>query len=212
MLIKGLGFAFDVVGKAIGPVIDVVFSLMGAFASLGKFLLKVAGFVVDAFEGMVNTIITGVNFAIRALNLLPGVQIDTLDKVSFSLPSFGSAPEAPSKPNAAPSAGRFDPDFPNVAAPTPVVPIVPTATTPVAGGGGGGGGGGGRVAILPVDMEGQVPIIGGIPEGFGGGAGFGAAPGTEALLDGMTGGISITINTVSADANLPNLIVEALQQ
>jgi hypothetical protein len=182
---------------------------MDAFASLGKFLLKVAGFVVNAFEGMVNTIIDGVNFAIRALNLLPGVNIKELGGVSFSLPSFGSAPEAPSTPNTAPSAGRFDPDFPNVPAPTPVVPILPTVTTPVAGGGGKGGG---RVAILPVDMEGQVPIIGGTPEGFGGGAGFGAAPGNEALLDGMTGGISITVNTVSADANLPNLIVEALQQ
>ena len=36
--------------------------------------------------------------------------------------------------------------------------------------------------------------------------------GNEALLDGMTGGVvNITVNTVSADANLPNLIVEALQ-
>jgi hypothetical protein len=211
VLIKGLGFAFSVVAKAIGPVIDVVFSLMDAFASMGKFLLKVAGFVAETFEGMINTIITGVNLAIRAQNLLlpPGLQIDTVDKVSFSLPSLGSAPQAPLRPNTAPSAGRFDPDFPNVPAPTPVVPIVPTVTTPVAGGGGKGGG---TVAILPVDMEGQVPIIGGTPEGFGGGAGFGAAPGNEALLDGMTGGISITINTVSADANLPNLIVDALQQ
>jgi hypothetical protein len=211
VLIAQLGFAFTVVSKAIGPVIDVVFSLMDAFASMGKFLLKVAGFVVNAFEGMVNTIIDGVNFAIRALNLLPGVNIKPLGNVSFSLPSFGSAPDAPSTPNTAPSAGRFDPDFPNVPAPTGVVPIVPTVTTPVAGGGGKGRGGG-RVAILPVDTEGQVPIIGGTPEGFGGGAGFGAAPGNEALLDGMTGGISITINTVSADANLPNLIVDALQQ
>ena len=42
VLIKVLGFAFEVVAKAIGPVIDVVFRLMGAFADLGKFLLKIA--------------------------------------------------------------------------------------------------------------------------------------------------------------------------
>lgn len=43
--------------------------------------------------------------------------------------------------------------------------------------------------------------------------------GTAAVLDGLTGGvstppttISITVNTVTADANLPNLIVDALQQ
>jgi len=46
----------------------------------------------------------------------------------------------------------------------------------------------------------------------GGGGGTGAAMGTEALLDGLTGGVNIVVNTVSADANLPNLIVEALQQ
>jgi hypothetical protein len=211
VLIKGLGFAFDVVGKAIGPVIDVVFSLMDAFASLGKFLLKVAGFVVDAFEGMVNTIIDGVNLAIRALNLLPGVNIKPLGSVSFSLPSFGSAPEAPSKPNTAPSAGRFDPDFPNVPAPTAVVPIVPTMTTPGARGGGGRGKKGGRVSIRPMDGErvlvnpNQSPYPGVL------------VPGNSAYEPDQGGtasgfGVNITVNTVSADANLPNLIVDALQQ
>jgi hypothetical protein len=215
VLVKVLGKAFDVVAIAIGPVIDVVFSLMDAFASLGKFLLKVAGFVVEAFEAMVNTIIDGVNFAIRALNLLPGVDIGELGKVSFSLPSLGAAPSAPSGPNTAPSAGRYDPDFPSIA-PTPTV-VVPTIPTVTPGGGTSSGGGGGKgaapIRILPVDMEGQIPIIGGIPEfGGGGGGGFGAAPGNEALLDGLTGGVSITVNTVSADANLPNLIVDALQR
>jgi hypothetical protein len=77
------------------------------------------------------------------------------------------------------------------------------------------GGRGGTVGILPVDMKGQIPIRGGIPGGFGGGGGVGAAPGDVAVLDGLTGGptvVNVTINTVSADANLPTLVVEALQK
>ena len=214
VLIKVLGFAFEVVAKAIGPVIDVVFRLMGAFADLGKFLLKIAGFVIDTFESMVNAVIDGVNFAIRMLNKLPGVDISEIGNVSIPTPSLGQAPSAPSGTVAVPSgiSDSFERSGAGTVIPTPVVvPTVPEAT----GGGGGGGGRGGKggtVAILPVDMEGQVGIIGGTPSGFGGGGGFGAVMGTEAVLDGLTGGVNITINTVSADANLPNLIVDALQR
>ncbi|MFZ9717665.1 MAG: hypothetical protein ACO3CH_09460, partial [Ilumatobacteraceae bacterium] len=66
---------------------------------------------------------------------------------------------------------------------------------------GDGGLGKGMIGILPVG------------EGFigGGGGGFGAAPGNEALLDGMTGGINITINTVTAPSDLGDTIVNALR-
>ncbi len=211
VLIKVLGVAFDIVGKAIGPVIDVVFTLMGALASLGTFLLKIAGFVVNTFEGMVNAVIAGVNFAIRALNLLPGVQIDEITGVSFSGGALGTAPTAPSSgANTAPSAARFDPDFPSGSAsmPTIVAPTVPGVTTPS---GASGGGKGGTVRVLPVDMTGQIPIIGGEFSGGGGGGIGGNLAGNEAMLDIAGGVVNITVNTVSADANLPNLIVEALQ-
>ena len=212
-LVKVLGVAFDIVGKAIGPIIDVVFTLMGALASLGSFLLKIAGFVVNTFEGMVNAVIDGVNFAIRALNLLPGVDIDPIGGVSFGGASFGTAPTAPGQGAAttSPSAGRFDPDFPGGATSMPSFAAPSVITTPTAGAGGGGGGA--AVRILPIDMEGQIPIIGG-PFSGGGGAGVGGnLAGNEAMLDGAGGTVvNITVNTVTADANLPNLIVEALQQ
>ncbi len=213
VLVKVLGVAFDVVAKAIGPVIDVVFGLMGAFASLGTFLLKVAGFVVNVFEGMVNAVIAGVNFAIRAMNLLPGVQIDEIKGVSFTSPSLGSAPSAPSRGPSIDVSGVTD-SFDRFDAGVNTLPNIPGVTTPSVtppSGGGGGGGAGKTIKIQPVDMTGFVGISPSTEISGGGGGGFGAVMGTEAVLDGLTGGVSITVNTVTADANLPNLIVEALQ-
>jgi phage-related protein len=211
VLIKVLGFAFDVVATAIGPVIDVVFSLMGAFGKLGSFLIKVAGSILDTFESIVNGAIAFVNAIIRAYNKIPGLgDISPISGVSFTAPSLGAAPTAPTGAatvtTPAVSRGFEEAGF--------VPPTVPTII-PETGGGGGGGGGTRTVAPTPVDMTGQIGIIGSTEVFGGGGGGFGAAMGNEALLDGMTGGVSqvnITVNTVSADANLPNLIVDALQQ
>ena len=91
---------------------------------------------------------------------------------------------------------------------TPSVPTVVAPTIAAASGGGGGGRGGGGVT----------------PQGFGSLPGGGSQ---NLRLDFATGQfvpfaderqrqlpdtVNITVNTVSADANLPNLIVEALQQ
>jgi hypothetical protein len=128
------------------------------------------------------------------------------------LPSFGSAPEAPSKPNTAPSAGRFDPDFPTFAAPPAILPIVPTAATPGAGGGGGGRGKkDGRGSKRP--MNGEPVLVNPYQSPYPGVF----VPGNSAYepdQGGTASGfpVNITVNTVSADANLPTLIVGALQQ
>ena len=90
---------------------------------------------------------------------------------------------------------------------TPSIPTVtaPTVSTPSGGGGGNGGGGvapqgfgslpGGGSQNLRFDFaSGQfVPF---------------ASEGQRTLPD----TVNITVNTVTADSNLPNLIVEALQQ
>lgn len=210
VLVTVLGKAFDLVAKAIGPVLDVVFTLMGAFADLGKFLVKVAGFVLDVIEGMVNGVIDGINLLIKALNLIPGIDIDPIGNVTFAMPSLGSAP-TPSKP------GDGSSDAAEAARMAGLNPAgisfagidLGIGTTPSAGGGGGGGKGGAGDGGL---REGFVQILPSTEVFGGGGGGFGAAMGNEALLDGMTGGVvNITVNTVTADANLPNLIVEALQ-
>ena len=209
ILVRTLGVAFDIVAKAIGPVIDVVFSLMSAFADLYKFLLKVAGGVLDVIESMVNGIIAGVNFAISTLNKLPGIDIDTVGKVNITLPSI----TAPSVPTAS---GTSGPDrverMPAPTLPGITVPAIVPGAAPSGGGGGGGSRGGGGGGVGGGLGEGFVQILPSTEVFGGGGGGFGAAMGNEALLDGMTGGVvNITVNTVSADANLPNLIVEALQ-
>jgi hypothetical protein len=209
ILVRTLGVAFDIVAKAIGPVIDIVFTLMSAFADLYKFLLKVAGGVLDVIEGMVNGVVDGVNLMIRALNALPGIDIDPIGKVNITLPSLPS-PAGVAAPTAFSGNTRETGITPTV--PTITVPgLAPTVTTPTGGGGSGGGGkGGGADESL---REGMVTILPSTEVfGAGGGGGFGAAMGNEALLDGMTGGVvNVVVNTVSADANLPNLIVEALQ-
>jgi len=212
ILIKTLGFAFDVVAKAIDPVIDVVFSLMGAFAKLGSFLIKVAESVLGTMEGMVNGVIKIINGAINLMNKLPGVNIDSIGEVSFSLPSF-TAPTAPTAAGTTTGTpGRLD----RMAAGVPTIPsgtgvVVPEIPSAGGGGGSGGGGGGssragggGGVTILPV-----TPDYSGIyrPDDprF-----LDFLPGELERMNG--GNVSITVNTVSADANLPNLIVDALQQ
>ena len=209
-LINILGAAFTVVAKLVGPLIDVLFTLMGALADVGKFLLKIAGFVIRTFEGMVNGVIDGVNLAIRLLNKLPGVNISEIGSVSFGGALFGTAPTAPTAAAPTAFAGstiRMDGlEVPNI----PTVTIPGVETPPAAAESGGKGG----VAAkpIPVDMTGFVGISPSTNIGGGGGGGFGAAMGTEALLDGLTGGVvNITVNTVTADANLPTLIVEALQ-
>jgi len=209
ILVRTLGVAFEIVAKAIGPVIDIVFTLMSAFADLYKFLLKVAGGVLDVIEGMVNGVVDGVNLMIRALNALPGIDIDPIGKVNITLPSLPS-PAGVAAPTAFSGNTRETGITPTV--PTITVPgLAATVTTPTGGGSRGGGGKGGEADESL--REGMVTILPST-EVFGaaGGGGFGAAMGNEALLDGMTGGVvNVVVNTVSADANLPNLIVEALQ-
>lgn len=210
LLINVLGAAFTVVGKLIGPVIDILFDLMGALADVGKFLLKIAGFVIRTFEGMINGVIDGVNLAIRLLNKLPGVNIGEVGSVSFGGGSFGTAPSAPTGAAATAFSGS------TIKMDGLEVPVIPTVTVPGAAPAAseGGGKGGAAAKPIPVDMTGFVGISPSTNISGGGGGGFGAAMGTEALLDGLTGGpgvVNITVNTVTADANLPNLIVEALQ-
>lgn len=203
VLVTVLGKAFDIVGAAIGPIIDVVFDLMGAFATMGSFLLKVAGFVVDIFEGLVNTVIDGVNLLIKAMNLLPGVSIDEISKVSFSMPSLGSAPTAPGASGAA---------IPDRLDRMSTAPSMPSFSFPPVGGGAASGGssssGGGR-ATSPRD---QVAIMPFDPSAYDAKSRYYEIPSAlEAAYAPKQAVYNLTVNTVTADANFPNLVVEALQ-
>lgn len=205
---KVLAVAFDIVAKAIGPVIDVVFNLLDAFVSLGKFVINIAETVLNVIEAMVNGIISGVNFAIKALNLLPGVEIDVIGNVSISLPSI-SAPSSPSGTDFD-APGRADRiDTPGTIS-TPGF-TVPDVSLPGGGGGGSsrGGGGGGSAGIgIPDQTIFSTPETSALTT-------FGMAEriaAMESARASQAAPVNITVNTVTADANLPNLIVESLQR
>lgn len=213
ILVKTLGGAFGIVKTLIGPVIDIVFDLMGGFATLGSFLVKVAQSVLGTVEGMVNGVIRIINGAIGLINRLPGINISPIGEVSFSLPSF----TAPTAPTAAGTATHTPDRLDRISAGVPTIPsgtgvIVPEVPS---GGGGGGGGGSSRAG-------GGARTVIGSTAGFiaaGESAGMVGLGGIDfsnldlaALESSMGANVNITVNTVSADANLPNLIVDALQQ
>ena len=228
VLQKTLGFAFGVVAKAIGPALDAVFDFMGVLGKLGQFAVKIGESVVGTIVGMVNGVIDLINKAISLANKVPGINIDPLGKVSFSPPSFGGAPSAG-------GGGGFVPDRLDrisaaaSGAPSFSLPDISAPSLSTGGGGGGGGGsrGGGGGKGSRGGGGGSSSAGGGAAQAFENLAPSGlqniGISSSGALIDFATGElvndqptlpdvVNITVNTVSADANLPNLIVDALQQ
>lgn len=129
------------------------------------------GLAIQTVLGPVYTLVAG----LMAIADFMGFDLKMPDLSKYT-PQI-NMPKGPAGPTSGPDLleRRFAP---------PSIPSIPTVVVPptVGGGGAGGGGGGGTragagggFAILPID------------EGFigGGGGGFGAAPGNEALLDGL---------------------------
>ena len=201
---KVLVVAFELVGKAIGPVIDFIFDFIDAFVELGKFVLKVAGVVVNIIESMVNGIIAGVNFAIDALNKLPKIDIENVGEISINLPTI-SAPTTPGSTFNAPSlADRIDAPKPSTGSGfgSGLGSGLGSGSGSGGSGGGGGGIGGGRDLVTIQNAE-----VGALTT-------FGVAERIAAMASGRTQAapVNITVNTVTADSNLPTLIVEQLQR
>jgi phage-related protein len=205
VLIKTLGGAFTIVAKLIGPVLDIVFSLMGALGKLGQFLVKIAGFVVTTIGAMINPIIDGMNLAIRGANLLnPFSDIPEIPNLQLSA-SVGTAPTAPTAPGAAvpdaldrmAAAGGAS-SMPSFAAPSPISSTV----TPTTGGGGGGAG----VSLGAIDSSFSTNF--GISDEML----FGATASNGDRQRQLPDVVNITVNTVTMDANFPTVVVEALQQ
>jgi hypothetical protein len=204
VLTKTLAVAFDVVAAAIGPVLDIIFTLMGALGTLGSFLVKVAGFVVRTIEAMVNPVIDGLNLAIRAANFLsPGNPISEIPSLSLS-PSFGSAPVAPTRSGTPDISGVTD-SFDRTGASRMITPSIPTVTAPtVSTPSGGGGRGGGSAILVPNDRTFSTNF------GISDEVLFGAtASNGQRQLPSV---VNVTVNTVTMDANFPTVVVEALQQ
>lgn len=232
--------AFQVTALGMAKVVGVAFAAVAitidqALADNGmaakgilRSVVEFANGIISVIEATFNSAVSATNYLIDAMNRIPGVDIDPL-----SMNKFPRIP-VPSDPYV----GKGTSNLPRLVVPS-VEPIngqpsgtggvtgtagMPEVAAPSAGRGGGGGSAaararaeqpGGIIDQLREDIAQQLIDLGG---GAGGG-GYGAVMGTAAVLDGLTGGvstppttISITVNTVTADANLPNLIVDALQQ
>jgi hypothetical protein len=217
--------------RDIPKLINGFFKVAGVVSQVGSFIIKMVDATIDAIEILINGILEGVNFIIRQLNRIPGVNIGEIGSVDFN-PSRPSG-STPSLPNFLGSPDRL---------PSPALQVPGVGgslETPGAGGGGGGGGGssrggggGGGTTINAGTINFAAPIIdyaalgrtesayladialGGIPTGLE----YLSADFSESarladagLLD-TAQNINITVNTVTADENLPTVIVDALQR
>jgi hypothetical protein len=200
-----LGGAFKFIIENIFPVLlDGLFKFIGALANVGSFVIKVADTILGAFEAIANGIIDAVNFVIRQINRVPGIEISEIGGVSFTMPSFGET--APTAPGFIGSPDRVDMGGASFAGAIPEL-TVPEASS--GGGGGGGRGGRGGLSIDPRALE-----LGGLT--LANLADYGNLESARladlALLDTAQAPINITVNTVTADENLPTVIVDALQR
>ena len=216
------------VGLVVGSLAISIDSLLAdnAFAARGlmESVAKFANLIIASIEATFNSAIIAVNLLNKAASFLPGVEIAPIGLLNFGRvrEDFGSVGAfergQTQTPGSNLSPGRFDPDFPRASTATPTIPA-PTITAPTlaaaaASASGGGGGGSSRAG-------------GGAAQGFGNLAASGlqniGISSSGALIDFATGDlvndqrtlpdvVNITVNTVSADANLPTLIVDALQQ
>ena len=202
-----LKVAFEILAKAISPVITIIFKFLDAFVSISKVVISVASIVLDTIETMINGIIKGVNFAIETLNRLPGIDIGLVGNVSVSLPSITAPTVSGGAGSSFTPADRLDPpafNAPSVNLPAPELPSGGGSSGggSRSGGGSSGGGGGGigggndLVTIQGLTTYGMAERIAAM----------------ESSRANQAAPVNITVNTVTADANLPNLIVESLQR
>jgi phage-related protein len=198
-----LKIAFEVIGKVIPPVISAISRLIDIFTAVATVVIKVASTVLDTIETMINGIIKGVNFAIETLNRLPGVDIGLVGNVSVALPTI-TAPNVTSGAGSSftPADRLPSPAFnaPSVNLPAPELPS------------GGGSRSFGETGSTPAQIQAAIRASGGTTSAL---TTFGMAERIAAMESSranQAAPVNITVNTVTADANLPNLIVESLQR
>jgi len=90
-----LSIVIDIFGKVFGTVADVFSKIKGVWKGLGDFVGKVFDGVggaieklVNAVKGFVNGVIGGVNFALKIINKIPGVEIGLIPKLAVGTDNF----------------------------------------------------------------------------------------------------------------------------
>jgi hypothetical protein len=182
---------------------------MGAFADLGSFLIKVAKSVLGTVETMVNGVIDIINKAIEGANKInPFDDIKSIPRLNLTGGASFTAPAAPTSGTGGSFNGPSLAD--RISSPSLQMPIV---TIPSGGGGGSAGGGGSGGGGGGIGGGGDLVTI--QNAGVGALTTFGVAEriaAMESSRGSQSTPVNITVNTVTADANLPNLIVESLQR
>jgi hypothetical protein len=205
-----LGGAFKFIIENIFPrVLDGLIEFTGAMATVGSFVLKVVGAILGGFESLVNGIIDAVNFVIRQVNRLPdwmtGGNISEISGVSFSMPSVGTSPTGAGFMG---SPDRLDGAGASFNAGIPDLTITETS------GGGGAGGGGGRGGRGGLSIDPRALELGGLT--LANLADYGNLESARiadlALMGATPSVVNVTINTVTADENLPTMVVDAFQR
>lgn len=187
--------------RDIPKLINGFLKVAGVVAEVARAITAMVNATIDAMEILVNGVLDGVNFMIRQLNRLPFIDIPEIADVDFN-PARSSASTS-RLPGFLGSVDRL----PSPAMVTPSIPGISLPGESEGGGGGGGGGGraGGGISGISTATGGlTLPTL----EAYG--TLESARLADLALLD-VQPPVNITVNTVTADANLPNLIVEALQ-
>ena len=151
-------------------------------------------FIIGAFEYFANGAISAINIVISGMNLLPGVSIDTIDKIS--LPRItGAGGAAGMTWLGGENRGAMGVNVPALA--------VPTSAVPSLGGDGGGGGGGGVSAPLSVSPSVSFPAVSTILPDY-----FMADPNAAADR-----GITVNVNGgLGTSAEIGAAVVDAIRQ
>lgn len=207
IVLNVLGGAFKFVVENILPrALDGLLKFTGALSTVGSFVIDIANVIIGAFESIVNGIIDAVNFVIRQANRLPdwltGGTISEIGGVSFNASSVPSGTTG--------GTGFFG--SPDRVRPAVTAPSIPELTLPgeVGGGVGGsrsGGATGGRMSGINTATGGLT-----LPNLADYGTLESARLADLALMGAAPSVVNITVNTVTADENLPTLVVDAFQR
>jgi hypothetical protein len=197
---------FAMAANPIGIVVVAVAALVGGFVLLVQ---KVGGVtnafkamgnhVIGIFEGIVNAFNFMLNGIISAINLIPGVNIPLIPKVDLPRMSY-KVPGGDGDGSVGPTVPAT-PDFLErslIKPIEPVLPVMPAVPAPKTGGGGGGGGATTPRTGIIDDLKDVMPIEDG---GIGGG---GIGGGNDQVT------IMVNVNAAIAEASIGQTIVDAL--
>ena len=193
---------FSAIAAGIALLVVAVVSAYNKFEWFRNGVNAVFNFLAGGIENFVNGFITGINLLIRAMNYIPGIEIDEI-AFRLSLPRLGGGGGggmnwlAQENRGAMPTGGNFS--APNMAIPEAAM------TSAVGGGGGGAGGGRSRASGAPSAFPApQLPAANVFDPSIAFGGAFGVARGGDVVVN-VNGGLGTS-------AEIGAAVVDAIRQ